>query len=409
MSDAEHINDSLKRDDETSQEGGGQTALTFSSLRRRFLSVRNVVAIAIASSLLFFLIVQFDLDLESTWLEIKRTNPVLYVAAFAIYYLSFPVRSIRWRVLLEDSGCEDINAQDKISILTLSEIGFLGWFLNSVSVFRMGFIYRCYQLSSRLKAGLALVAGSLFAERILDTVVTLGLLSFAALFLLSSYWNPVLTYILLGGVVLTLVLAGVPIAMVVSGRSLTRFLPAKFRGGYDNFREGTIKSFRRWPRLTVLSIAVWGLETARLLLVIYSLGLDVDISIVVFVALGASIITTFPITPGGLGSGRGRYDQRARHCPLCRRGPLRHPARPLDKFPQRHSARRHSASGPEWILPTPTHDLSSPDSPRFRPCCRPPLYYNGGRGTHRPSHLLGGLHYEEGSFRRLGRDDPLRK
>ena len=126
MDDPEHINDSIKRDDETSQEGGGQTALTFSSLRRRFLSVRNVVAIAIASSLLFFLIVQFDLDLESTWLEIKRTNPVLYVAAFAIYYLSFPVRSIRWRVLLEDSGCEDINAQDKISILTLSEIGVPG-------------------------------------------------------------------------------------------------------------------------------------------------------------------------------------------------------------------------------------------------------------------------------------------
>ena len=301
MNDPEHINDSTKRDDETSQEGGGRTALTFSSLRRRFLSVRNVVAIAIAGSLLYFLMVQFDLDLESTWLEIKRIDPVLYGAAFAIYYISFLVRSIRWRVLLEDSGCEDINAQDKISILTLSEIGFLGWFLNSVSVFRMGFIYRCYQLTSRLKARLALVAGSLFAERILDTVVTLGLLGFAALFLLSSYWNPVLTYILLGGVVLAVVLAGVPIAMVVSGRSLTRFLPAKFRGGYDNFREGTIKSFRRWPRLTVLSIAVWGFETARLLLVIYSLGLDVNISIVVFVALGSSIITTFPITPGGLG------------------------------------------------------------------------------------------------------------
>ena len=301
MSDPKNIDNSPKRDNETSRESGGQTALTFSSLRRRFLSARNVIAIAIAGSLLYFLTVQFDLDLESTWLEIKRTDPVWYVAAFAIYYISFPIRSIRWRVLLEDSGCEDINSRDKISILTLSEIGFLGWFLNSISVFRMGFVYRCYQLTSRLKAGLALVAGCLFAERILDTVVTLGLIGLAALFLLSSYWNPVLTYILVGGVVLTLVLAGIPLAMVVTGKTLTRFLPARYRGGYDNFREGTLKSFRRWPRLTVLSVAVWGFETARLLFVIYSLGLDVDISIVVFVALGASIITTFPITPGGLG------------------------------------------------------------------------------------------------------------
>ena len=279
----------------------GRDALTSSSLCRRFLSARNVVAIAIAGSLSYFLMVQFDLDLESTWLELQRTDPVWYAAAFAIYYLNFPIRSIRWRVLLEDSGCEAIDAQKKVSILTLSEIGYLGWYLNSVSVFRMGFVYRCYQLSSRLKASLSLIVGSLFAERILDTVVTLGLIGFAALFLLSNYWNPVLTYILLGGLVTTIVLAGVPIAMLVTGKGITRFLPTKLKGGYDDFREGTLNSFHRWPRLTVLSIAVWCCETARLLFVVYSLGLDVDISLVVFVALGTSIITTFPITPGGVG------------------------------------------------------------------------------------------------------------
>ena len=290
-----------EQDAPSTDERRGRDALAFSSLCRRFLSARNVVAIAVAGSLLYFLMVQFDLDLEGTWSELQRTDLGWYMAAFAIYYLNFPIRSIRWRVLLEDSGCEEVNAPNKVSILTLSEIGYLGWFLNSVSVFRMGFVYRCYQLTSRLKASLALVVGSLFAERLLDTVVTLGLIGFAALFLLSSYWNPVLTYILLGGLVTTLILAGVPLAMLVSGRRVTRFLPTRLKDGYDNFREGTLKSFRRWPRLTLLSIAVWGCETARLLFVVYSLGLDVDISIVIFVALGASIITTFPITPGGLG------------------------------------------------------------------------------------------------------------
>ena len=114
---------------ESAEERQGRTALTSSSLCRRFLSARNVVAIAIAGSLLYFLMVQFDLDLESTWLELQRTDPAWYAAAFAIYYLNFPIRSIRWRVLLEDSGCEAPDARDKISILTLSEIGYLGWFL----------------------------------------------------------------------------------------------------------------------------------------------------------------------------------------------------------------------------------------------------------------------------------------
>ena len=67
MRDPKNIDDSPKRDNETSRESGGHTALTFSSLRRRFLSARNVVAIAIAGSLLYFLIVQFDLDLEARW------------------------------------------------------------------------------------------------------------------------------------------------------------------------------------------------------------------------------------------------------------------------------------------------------------------------------------------------------
>ena len=302
MKKTEHIENKPKEaGSETAEYGQGRDALTSSSLCRRFLSARNVIAIAIAGSLLYFLMVQFDLDLESTWLELQRTDPAWYAAAFAIYYLNFPIRSVRWRVLLEDSGCEEIDAQKKVSILTLSEIGYLGWYLNTVSVFRMGFVYRCYQLTSRLKASLALIVGSLFAERILDTVVTLGLIGFAALFLLSNYWNPVLTYILLGGLATTVVLAGAPIAMLVTGRGITRFLPAKLKGGYDGFREGTLNSFHRWPRLTILSIAVWCCETARLLFVVYSLGLDVDISIVVFVALGTSIITTFPITPGGIG------------------------------------------------------------------------------------------------------------
>ena len=278
-----------------------QDSLTFTSLLRRFLSPRNVFTLVIAGSLVYFLIWQFDLDLADTWTEMRDANIGWYIAAFAIYYINFPIRSIRWRVLLEDSGCEEQNAPNKISILTLTEIGYLGWFLNSVTVFRMGFVYRCYQLTQRLKAGLALIVGCLFAERILDTVATLALIGLAALFLLNTYWNPVLTYIMLGGLATTFVLSLVPVVMLVSGRGVIRFLPERAKGGYDSFREGTLKSFKRWPSLVALSIAVWSCETARLLFVVYALGLDVDVSIVVFVALGTSIITTFPITPGGLG------------------------------------------------------------------------------------------------------------
>ena len=45
---------------ETSEQRQGRNALTSASLCRRFLSARNVIALAIAGSLMYFLLVQFE-------------------------------------------------------------------------------------------------------------------------------------------------------------------------------------------------------------------------------------------------------------------------------------------------------------------------------------------------------------
>ncbi|MCH8088824.1 MAG: flippase-like domain-containing protein [Chloroflexi bacterium] len=275
--------------------------IALSVLRKRLLSIPNLIAVLIAFSVGYFLVVKFDFDMGGTWETIRRNNLLWYALAFPVYYMIFPLRAIRWRVLLEDSGCSGVTGPGRISILRLAEISFLGWFLNTVTIFRMGFLYRCYQLSSRLKSNFALVAGGLFAERVLDTVVTFGLLGLAALGLLSSHWSPVVSYVLLGGLVTSLVIGGVPMAMILVGMRPPRFMPERFKEGYGSFRDGTLKSFRRWPRLVVLSLAIWSFETARLMLVVESLDLSLSIPMALFVALSASLITHFPITPGGLG------------------------------------------------------------------------------------------------------------
>jgi len=101
--------------------------------------------------------------------------------------------------------------------------------------------------------------------------------------------------------VTSLVLIGVPVAMSLVEIRLPGFLPEKIRTGYGNFRHGTLHSFRRWPLLVVLSIAIWACEVGRLTLVVESLDLSVGFPMVLFVALGSSLITNFPLTPGGLG------------------------------------------------------------------------------------------------------------
>ena len=275
--------------------------ITAPSIFRRFLNLPNIFALAIAVSLIYFLTVKFEFDIGHIWITIQSNNIIWYATAFLVYYLIFPLRAIRWRLLLEDSMGEGSSELAQVSTLKLVELAFLGWVLNTLTIFRMGFVYRCYQIANRIKISLALVAGNLFAERVLDTVVTYGLLGLAALGLLSSHWNPFITYTLLGGLVTSLAVGGVPLAMILTGKSPVRFLPDRFKDGYDDFRDGTLKSFRRWPRLVVFSLAIWACEAARLAFVIQSLDLDVGLSMVLFVTLGASLITNFPLTPGGLG------------------------------------------------------------------------------------------------------------
>ncbi|MEE9199096.1 MAG: lysylphosphatidylglycerol synthase transmembrane domain-containing protein [Dehalococcoidia bacterium] len=276
-------------------------SLPGSALRHRLLNLPNLLALIIALSLVYFLVARFDFDLSDTWDRVGENSFIWYALAFVVYYLIFPLRGLRWRFLLEGAGCDLGADNNRISTVRLTELSFLGWFVNTITIFRMGFVYRCHLLSRQLKSSFALVAGSLFAERILDTVITSALLLVAGLWLLSSGAAPFVAPALLGALVVSLVLAGPAIAMALAGINPGRILPPRLRHGYGNFRQGTVMSFRRWPWLVALSLAIWACESARLFLVVQALGLSVELPLIVFVALAASLIASFPITPGGLG------------------------------------------------------------------------------------------------------------
>lgn len=271
------------------------------SLRYRILNLPNLVAIAVALSLVYFLVARFEFDLSSAWDVLRRNNLMWYGLAFASYYLIFPLRGLRWRILLENAGCLKGSGSQQVPVVRLAELSFLGGFVDTVTIFRMGFFYRCSHVSRQANSSFALVAGSLFSERVIDTILTFALMLITALALLSTPAAFIVGPALLGAAVTCLVLGGAMLAMAIAGLNPGRILPSKLRAGYDNFRQGTLESFRRWPWLVVLSIAIWACESARLVMIVHALGLSVDLPLLLFVALVASLITSFPITPGGLG------------------------------------------------------------------------------------------------------------
>jgi glycosyltransferase 2 family protein len=232
---------------------------------------------------------------------ILQANPLLFLAAFAIYYLGFPLRGYRWSRLLRGTGT-NIGTRDA------TEIVFLSWLVNCVVPAKLGDVYRAYLLKINSNASLSRTFGTVFIERILDLIVI------AILGLAAGYWSfrngfpPSIQIVGVLGIVVIVVLGGLLLSMRNFGRSLITRLPVPHRilDLYDRFEEGVFGAIatRALPRLVVVTVLVWATESMRLYLVVQSLGfpgVELGLSGAVFVALIGSLLTAVPLSPAGLG------------------------------------------------------------------------------------------------------------
>lgn len=265
------------------------------------LSLPTLVSFLAAAALLYFLVTRFDVDLGATWRQIRGSNPLLYLLAFVSYYTSFLLRGWRWRMIAANAGIHRTPGARLPSIPECSLFILLGWFANSVGWLRVGDAYRAYVLGEASRGGFSACLGTVVAERVLDVVVIFAMLLVAlAALALERQVIPSPLFLL---VALALVVAGI-LAVVVMARfgvRLARLLPKRFRGAYEGFHRGTLGSFRQLPAVTALGIGGWLLEVGRLFLVVKALGLTLSFPLAVFVALVHAILTTVPLTPGGLG------------------------------------------------------------------------------------------------------------
>jgi uncharacterized protein (TIRG00374 family) len=232
---------------------------------------------------------------------IFKANPLLFFAAFAIYYLGFPLRGFRWSRLLKGTGT-NIGTRDATEIL------FLAWLVNCVVPAKLGDVYRAYLLKINSTASLSRTFGTVFIERILDLIVI------AMMGLAAGFWSfrtglpPSIQIVAILGIVVVVVLAGLLLSMRNFGRSLILRLPLPHRARelYDRFEEGVFGAIatRALPMLVVVTVLIWSTESLRLYLVVQALGfpnVELGLSGAVFVALIGSLLTAVPLSPAGLG------------------------------------------------------------------------------------------------------------
>ncbi|TME10343.1 MAG: flippase-like domain-containing protein [Chloroflexi bacterium] len=272
------------------------------SLAHRLRQPRTIISLVLPIVLLALFVRSLPgFKLEELPDKILGANPWLLIAAFAIFYLGFPLRGLRWAILVRRSGFA-LRIRDAVEII------FLSWLVNCLVPAKLGDVYRAYLLKINSPVSLSRTFGTVFIERILDlfAIVTLGLAAGFVSFR-SGLPGDVQIVFAIGVGFVVLLAAGLLTMRNFGRRILTRLpLPHRVVEFYDRFEEGVFASIglRALPRLVFITGLVWATEAMRLYLVVQALGLPnvhLGISGAFFVALSASLLTAVPLTPAGIG------------------------------------------------------------------------------------------------------------
>jgi glycosyltransferase 2 family protein len=276
------------------------------SISKRLLNWRTIVPLIIAIFALVIFAQKININPKLTLAAMRNAKVYFVLAAFIVYYLSFPIRTFRWRMLLENIGYTKENGIQLPKFWKLLEIIYVSWFANVIVPAKLGDLYRAYLL--RREAGLpaSRTFGTVIAERLLDLIVLLLLFIPSVIISLHENLPPQLVL----GLKITMVLVVVGIIGLFMLRmfptQIGMVVPKRFRGYYNQFQEGTIGSFRRIPTLTGLTVGVWACEALRFFFIALALNLISGslihvISASLFIALGEALLTVIPFTGGGIG------------------------------------------------------------------------------------------------------------
>ncbi len=281
--------------------GDGVTADQL-SLGRRLRQPRTILSLILPIILLVFILrVAVNINVGEIAAGIGQANPLLLLAAFVVFYAGFPLRGLRWAILLRGSGM-------RIGLRDSTEILFLSWLVNCLVPAKLGDVYRAYLLKINSPVSLSRTFGTVFIERILD------LFAISVLGLAAGFWSfrnglPGEIQVVFGiAVGVVIVLAALLLTLRNFGRQILVRLPVPHRvvEFYDRFEEGVFGAvgLRHLPPLVVLTGLIWATEAMRLYLVVAALGyhdVSLGISGAFFVALIGSLLTAVPFSPAGLG------------------------------------------------------------------------------------------------------------
>ncbi len=272
------------------------------SLREQMLRPRTFISFGISIALIAWIFARQEIPFAQVWANIRAANPWLILLAFAAYYSTFYVRTLRWKQVLANVGYTSHNEACLPRRRTLTRIIFLSWFANSILPAKLGDGYRGYLLKRNSNVSFSKTMGTIVAERIADVGALFALLLGAGMLAFRDHLPPNFGVLVGFGAALAALSLSTLFVLKYIGPWMARMLPGRVRPHYVRMEEGVLLAYRRrvgW--ILFLTLLVWILDSARFWFVAASLGQSFSPALVVFIALAAALLTTVPFTPAGLG------------------------------------------------------------------------------------------------------------
>ena len=247
--------------------------------------MRKILSFCVATLCLYFAFKQ--VNLEDINRAISNSNFYYILIALLSTYITFILRSIRWKILLDSPSNLKLN-----KYISTTHIGY---FLNNILPFRAGDLGRAKLLSNHSnKIRFSFLLGSLVAEKIID----LWMIGFFSIYLIFFGFNDVLGLTFSLGILLLYIITSL---IIFGNNSVVNNIKNKF-SITKNFVDGYLLVSKNKLKLGIVSLLLWSSFVVYMVALLKSINIHLSFEQYIGITIITGIVTSLPIAPAAIGT-----------------------------------------------------------------------------------------------------------
>ena len=247
--------------------------------------MRKILSFCVATLCLYFAFKQ--VNLEDINRAISNSNFYYILIALLTTYITFILRSIRWKILLDSPSNLKLN-----KYISTTHIGY---FLNNILPFRAGDLGRAKLLSNHSnKIRFSFLLGSLVAEKIID----LWMIGFFSIYLIFFGFNDVLGLTFSLGILLLYIITSL---IIFGNNSVINKIKNQF-SITKNFVDGYLLVSKNKLKLGIVSLLLWSSFVVYMVALLKSINIHLSFEQYIGITIITGIVTSLPIAPAAIGT-----------------------------------------------------------------------------------------------------------